>query len=494
MKIFRLFQSIRTRRTTKRRAPHARRALRLEQCEQRLFMAGDITLANGELFIDGTSDNDHAVVVVEDDEVHVTLEHFDTAGNLIHDHTETFDLADVTSILFWGGAGNDTFANAFVDEDGIAHFNNIPCVAYGHGGYDILVGGSANDYLYGGTEDDWLFGYAGIDHLFGGDGLDMLNGGDGNDFLYGQGGNDELFGETGDDWLAGGPGNDTYLFDSYTTHLIEDANLGNDTIAEYAGEGDDWLDFSDFQHSVTVSLFGSNVQTVAAGYLSLTLVNPAEMENIRGSDQSDVLVGNNRANQLEGRGGDDSLTGLQGNDSYVFGDYAIGWDTVVEYAGQGTDRLNFLGASGGVTVDLSLNSWQTVQSGRLYLKLVNPNEFENVLGTQFEDVIRGNLRNNLLEGAGGNDFLRGRDGNDTLIGDAGNDTLYGDNGVDTLLGGTGDDYLDGGPDHMIDHLYGGLGRDTFVRNHFWEGYWVPEADEFKDFTRGDLIEKRYGTY
>ncbi len=133
-------------------------------------------------------------------------------------------------------------------------------------------------------------------------------------------------------------------------------------------------------------------------------------------------------------------------------------------------------------MDLSLSGWQTVRSGRLYLQLMNPNEFENVLGTLYDDVIRGNSRDNLLEGAAGNDFLRGREGNDLLFGNAGNDTLYGDQGVDTLFGGTEDDYLDGGPDHQIDKLYGGLGRDTFVRNHFWAGYWVPEADEFMDFT------------
>ena len=493
MKCFSLFRTARHPKPV-RRASQFKRQLRLESCEQRLLMAGDITLANGELFIDGTADNDQAEVIVDDGEVEVTLAHFDTAGNLIHEHTASFDLDDVTRILFWGGAGNDTFANAFVDDIGIPHFNNIPCIAYGHSGYDFLVGGSANDELYGGSQSDWLYGYGGVDSLFGGEDPDMLFGGEANDWLYGQGGDDELRGEMGDDWLGGGIGNDTYKFDSRAGYLMEDANLGNDTVSELAGEGSDWLEFSDFNHSVNVYLYSVSPQTASPGYLAFKLLNPNEIENVRGSRFNDNLVGNSLANQLEGLEGDDSLAGLQGNDNYLFGAHAHGSDTLIEYANQGTDRLSFLGFDSGITVDMSLSTSQTVQLGRLYLKLVNPLEFENVLGTQYDDVIRGNSRNNYLEGAGGNDFLRGLDGNDTLSGDAGNDTLYGDGGIDTIMGGTGDDYLDGGPDHLIDHLYGGLGRDTFVRNHFWSSYWVSEGDEFEDFTRGDSIDNRYGMY
>lgn len=457
------------------------------------MMVGDITLSNGVLFIDGTSGDDAAFTAVQGDEIEVTLGHMESEV-LVADLTVSFDLADVTSILFWGGNGNDSFVNGFFDEDGAWHGTNIPCDAYGHAGNDILAGGDASDDLYGGPGNDMLFGLLGNDYLFGGDEIDYMKGGEGNDQLYGQAGDDELYGETGDDWVAGGLGNDRYMFHSSAMMMIEDANLGTDTIVELAGEGDDWLDFSDFEHSVTVYMYSVSVQTLSSGYLSLQLYYPEEVEHARGTRYDDVLVGNSRANQLDGMQGNDLLAGLQGNDSYIFGNYAHGWDTVTEYAGQGIDRLNFIDFSGGITVDLSLAGWQTVQSGRLYLQLNNPSEFENVLGTLYNDVIRGNLRDNVLEGAAGDDFLRGRDGNDLLFGNDGDDTLYGDKGIDTLMGSTGDDYLDGGPDHQIDKLYGGLGRDTFVRNHFWAGYWAAEADQFMDFTRGDLIDNRYGNY
>ena len=148
MKLFDLFRKVPTRRTTKRKATSSRRRLRLEACEQRLLMAGDITLVNGVLFIDGTSDNDRAYVAVVGDEVEVRIGQVDAAdpeGDLIDEITADFDLADVDSILFWGGPGNDTFENAYFDDDGVLHLNDIPSVAYGHGGYDVLAGGSAND-------------------------------------------------------------------------------------------------------------------------------------------------------------------------------------------------------------------------------------------------------------------------------------------------------------------------------------------------------------
>src|SRR5688572_6411604 len=149
-------------------------------------MAGDIVLSNGVLFIDGTTDNDEAFTAVEGDEIEVTLRQTDAAGNLIDEINAEFDLDDVTSILFWGGNGNDSFTNGFFDDDGVWQGTSIPCDAYGHAGYDALAGGNANDHLYGGPEADMLFGVLGNDDLFGGGDIDFMLGGEGNDNLYGQ--------------------------------------------------------------------------------------------------------------------------------------------------------------------------------------------------------------------------------------------------------------------------------------------------------------------
>ena len=58
---------------------------------------------------------------------------------------------------------------------------------------------------------------------------------------------------------------------------------------------------------------------------------------------------------------------------------------------------------------------------------------ENAVGTQGEDTIFGNDKNNKLFGGDGDDTLHGGLGNDMLQGGAGNDILHGEGGVDTAV-------------------------------------------------------------
>ena len=69
---------------------------------------------------------------------------------------------------------------------------------------------------------------------------------------------------------------------------------------------------------------------------------------------------------------------------------------------------------------------------------------ENLIGSDFNDDLRGTGGANLVGGGAGNDFIRGRGGNDTITGDSGNDTLLGQDGNDTLVGGLGGDTMNGG--------------------------------------------------
>ncbi|MGI9390328.1 MAG: calcium-binding protein, partial [Boseongicola sp.] len=92
--------------------------------------------------------------------------------------------------------------------------------------------------------------------------------------------------------------------------------------------------------------------------------------------------------------------------------------------------------------------------------------FENVVGTDFDDEIRGSADDNKLEGGEGDDFIHGRRGDDTLLGNQGDDTLEGGLGNDILKGGKGDDTLFGGHganNGLVlggDILFGGDGDDT----------------------------------
>ena len=65
----------------------------------------------------------------------------------------------------------------------------------------------------------------------------------------------------------------------------------------------------------------------------------------------------------------------------------------------------------GVTVDLSSTKAQkTVTAGRDTLS-----GFENLTGSQFNDILKGNAGNNVIAGLGGNDKLTGAGGNDTFV-------------------------------------------------------------------------------
>lgn len=64
--------------------------------------------------------------------------------------------------------------------------------------------------------------------------------------------------------------------------------------------------------------------------------------------------------------------------------------------------------------------------------------------TNGDDVIRGSIFSDTIDGLGGNDKIYGGDGHDKLSGGAGQDKLYGEKGNDTLAGGKGNDLIDGG--------------------------------------------------
>ena len=115
----------------------------------------------------------------------------------------------------------------------------------------------------------------------------------------------------------------------------------------------------------------------------------------------------------------------------------------------------------GVGVNASLEDGQATYSPSLGVlvtdTLIN---LENIIGSNFNDVLEGNNQGNVIEGLAGNDIIDGGNGNDTLQGGEGNDIIDGGNGIDTLSGGEGNDTLNGG--NGRDTLEGGDGNDTLI--------------------------------
>ncbi len=281
--------------------------------------------------------------------------------------------------------------------------------------------------------------------------LENAIGGGGNDSLTGNTQANALSGRAGDDTLAGGTGNDIYAFDADTV-------LGTDTLVETATGGTDLLDFTGTAAAVTIDLSLATLQVVNAN-LSLTLQNDAVFENVTGGDGADVLLGNSLANvltggaghdSLQGAGnndsltgglGDDTLAGGLGNDSYVYAaNSGVGSDILVEFAGEGSDTITFATTTTkGVTLNLGLETTQTVVAGNLNLTLNSGETFEGATGGALADTLTGNALANILIGGAGNDTLAGGLGDDTYA-----YTASSGQGTDSLgeLSGEGSDTLD----------------------------------------------------
>lgn len=155
------------------------------------------------------------------------------------------------------------------------------------------------------------------------------------------------------------------------------------------------------------------------------------------------LLGDPENNLLEGDVGDDVLVGGAGNDTLIGG---AGDDLL--FGGTGTDSLD--GGDGIDTAYLSdaeLNARVNLETQTFtYLPLGGTQtvtetirNIENIVGTQFNDLLIGDAANNQLVGQAGIDRLSGGAGDDILQGGADNDILNGGDGIDLLDGGSGID-------------------------------------------------------
>jgi Ca2+-binding RTX toxin-like protein len=160
-------------------------------------------------------------------------------------------------------------------------------------------GGDGNDTIKGGPEEDLLQSGPGSDHLYGGDGSDGLIGGlPGPTYLYGEGAGDLLAagGGCAGGTLDGGAGEDDASFAETQAHP--------GTLYISLAQGWAWIDAIRHCHKVRL---------------------PRTDEDIEGSFDNDVLIGDARDNVLIGQPGVDSFFGRGGNDVIVAVDSVKDW-------------------------------------------------------------------------------------------------------------------------------------------------------------------------
>ena len=281
-------------------------------------------------------------------------------------------------------------------------------------GSKLAVGNITNALLYNGDQRSL------IENAEGGSGSDTIVGNVAANTLWGNGGADTLIGGDGDDLLYGGSGGDR----------LE------------GGNGLDSVSYLEATARVVVDLASPLLNGGEASGDSYSSI-----EQVIGSNFDDSLSGDGAANGLGGFAGNDTLNGRGGNDVLVGGD---GNDVLT--GGAGADRLE--GGNGIDTASYSaalLNSLLSLSVSGVTVDLMAPSVntgeaagdtfffVENLTGSSFNDVLRGDNGANVINGLGGTNALQGRGGNDTLIGGIGNDKLQGDAGADTLTGGLGFD-------------------------------------------------------
>jgi hypothetical protein len=193
---------------------------------------------------------------------------------------------------------------------------------------------------------------------------------------------------------------------------------------------------------------------------------------------------------VEGGEDNDLIYGQFGNDTYQFVGGGLGSDRLIENSSNplndSQDVLDFSKFNGSVDIDLDSSKTQTVNDKvsegdiHLELHLYNPLGFEGVIGSEFNDEIQGNNRNNILIGLGGDDKIKGDDGDDVILGGTGNDEIDGDSGHDIIDGGDGNDEIDG--DCGDDVILGGAGNDEIDGD---SGDDIIDGEDGNDEIKGD---------
>ncbi len=422
----------------------------------------------------------------------------------------------------FGGAGNDTLRqdDEWVGGDRLDGGAGVDSVDYSAiGSQEVPVQLKAN--LSGVQQVQWLSVSGeslGVDQLFGIENLtggqhhDVLIGNDQSNRLDGSDGNDVIVGGRGNDTLIGGGGADTIEGGDGDDIILQNLEVGVQDQID-GGAGFDVLDYSaDEAQSAgkqDASALGVEVNLALGTANTYGNSDPKDTDRLRniehvvGSQFDDRLTGDASFNELSGSGGDDLVDGGAGDDVLGGGDgndrLLGGQGNDVLRGGTGQDDLDggdgddllvhsgdfqfddvYVGGSGldtisyrdsglaGVNVDLSIGTATGMASAQVGHDRLSG--IENILGSDFADLLTGDAKDNVIFGGQGDDTLTGGDGNDVLSGELGNNTLLGGEGNDTLHGGLGLDQLQGGSgdDLMVAGLfsgavltvYGGTGSDT----------------------------------
>jgi serralysin len=253
----------------------------------------------------------------------------------------------------------------------------------------------------------------------------------------GGGGNDTIVGNQADNILRGGAGDDTLFYTGGTDTFFGDARS---TAADAIG---DTADFSLAERAVVVTPVAATRTVVINGQtITLPVVPGSAFADIIGNRYSvastsgvamasltgiENLTGSRFGDSITGDTGDNIVRGGDGNDR-IF--YTGGFDRLSGDGGSDTIDFSKFGAAVAVTL---VSSTLTAEAGTADTAsipstgatraIAELDGFENVTGTNFDDVLTGNKEDNVINGGSGADRMSGGAGDDTYLVDNAGDVV-----------------------------------------------------------------------
>jgi Ca2+-binding RTX toxin-like protein len=380
----------------------------------------------------------------EEDDSDVVDFSSETGGNGVFvdlaNETATDSYGNVETLIGIEEAVGTVFNDTFIGNDDSNFFEGLE-------GVDSYVGGGVNDgdqvsfagetggtgvvvSLALGTGTDTY----GNSETF--SGIETLRGSQWDDTLIGNADDNRFFGFAGDDTINGGDGADMVRYDR------------DERFDGFNGV------FVDLANGTATDGFG-NTDTLIS------------IENVRGTEFEDEIIGNDEDNELEGFGGDDYFQGGAGTDYFDGGENEDDAD-VVDFSDEtGTN---------GVFVDLAnetaIDSYGNVET------LIG---IEEAIGTNLADTLIGNDDNNFFKGLAGADSYDGgggSDDNDQV--DFGDETGGQGVVVNLALGSGTDTYGNSETFTGIEGLRGSQNGDSFTGG--------AEDNVFRGFAGNDLLD------
>ncbi|MEM6677340.1 MAG: calcium-binding protein [Pseudomonadota bacterium] len=314
------------------------------------------------------------------------------------------------------------------------------------------------------------------------DGNDVIQGTDQNDILAGGRGNDTLNGLDGSDTyrFVAGDGQDTIEDNGFADRdrleisgytpgqaVLSIAGTNNtDLVLSFNGGADQITIINTLNSSVFDSIeeiaFDDGTVWTRAEYTTMALMAAVASQATSGND---IITGTSQAETLAGGLGNDTLSGLDGSDTYVFaaGD---GQDVIEDNGYLDTDRLEISGhlSSAARLLPASQGSPDLVitfanSSDQITIRnTLTADVYDSIEQIAFADGTVWSraeftsiaLANAVSSGAtNGDDTITGTPQADTLAGGLGNDTLNGLDGSDTYVFAAGD-----GQDTIEDNGFG----------------------------------------